>query len=284
MSKKYIKKYVIISEISSLICTNFKLKMNKSLTFLCLTSATVFMASCSNVNKSINNEGNTNKISLASNPLNTNNTNSTPLIGTYAKIIGSYVGEFGSNKMTLLISNFKGDTVLGRSIVAMNDRPFEGTITYNKGVFNIDAKEPGDNKYDGVFHITLEENQLDKLQGFWEANNKSTPNKRFVFERKSFSYDATVGSYAEASERLLKTTDVENLTKEELFTMRNNIFARHGYVFYKKDTRDMYEKQTWYIPNSIDVKNDLTDIEKKNIALIARYEKYAIEYGEDFGR
>ena len=28
----------------------------------------------------------------------------------------------------------------------------------------------------------------------------------------------------------------------------------------------------------------LTDIEKKNIALIKRYEKYADDYGDDFGR
>jgi hypothetical protein len=245
-----------------------------------LLTASLLVMSCNNINK----QGKANTVAIAGNPLNTNTVNATPLIGTYAKIIGSYSGTFGSNKMTLIISNFKGDTILGRSIVAMNDRPFEGNIRYDKGVFSIDAKEPGDNQYDGVFRITLDEKNLNELQGAWDANNKSIPSKRFKFERKSFNYDPSVGSYPEASERLLKPEDVENKNKDDLFIMRNNIFARHGYVFYKKDTRDIYERQSWYIPNSIDVKNDLTDVEKKNITLIARYEKYAVEYGEDFGR
>ena len=33
-----------------------------------------------------------------------------------------------------------------------------------------------------------------------------------------------------------------------------------------------------------DIRGRLTDIEKKNIALIKRYEKYAEVYGDEFGR
>ena len=46
----------------------------------------------------------------------------------------------------------------------------------------------------------------------------------------------------------------------------------------------MFEDKDWYIPNTVDVKKDLTEIEKKNIVLIKKYEKYAEEYGDDFGR
>lgn len=42
--------------------------------------------------------------------------------------LGSFVGPFGDNKITLLISSIKGDSVYGRSIVGGNDRPFTGTI------------------------------------------------------------------------------------------------------------------------------------------------------------
>jgi YARHG domain len=72
--------------------------------------------------------------------------------------------------------------------------------------------------------------------------------------------------------------------KEDLEFMRNEIFARHGYCFQKKALRQQFENQEWYVPNTIDIKNRLTDIEKKNIALIKKYEKYAEEYGDDFGR
>ena len=72
--------------------------------------------------------------------------------------------------------------------------------------------------------------------------------------------------------------------KGELETMRNEIFARHGYCFKRKAQRELFEDKDWYIPNTVDVKKDLTEIEKKNIALIKRFEKYAEEYGDDFGR
>jgi len=51
--------------------------------------------------------------------------------------------------------------------------------------------------------------------------------------------------------------------KEDLEIMRNEIFARHGYCFKKKHLRKQFENKDWYIPNSVDIKNDLTEIEKR---------------------
>ena len=39
-----------------------------------------------------------------------------------------------------------------------------------------------------------------------------------------------------------------------------------------------------YVPNNVDILVLLTAIEKKNIDLIKRYEKYAEEYGDEYGR
>jgi hypothetical protein len=66
--------------------------------------------------------------------------------------------------------------------------------------------------------------------------------------------------------------------------MRNEIFARHGYCFAKKNLRQQFENEDWYVPNTVDIKGFLTEVEKKNIALIKRYEKYAEEYGDEYGR
>ena len=38
------------------------------------------------------------------------------------------------------------------------------------------------------------------------------------------------------------------------------------------------------MPVFSDVTKELTEIEKKNIAMIKRYEKYADEYGDEYGR
>lgn len=201
-------------------------------------------------------------------------------------ILGSYVGNFGDNKITLLITRATADSVSGRSIVGGNDRPFTGIIKFTNGVYTINAKEPGDDKYDGSFDFTIDTKQPDVVTGSWKPNTPTATlkEKTYSLQRREFRYLQDVGDYPQASKRLLKEEDVENLMKPELELMRNEIFARHGYCFQKKMLRQQFENKDWYIPNTVDIKKDLTDTEKKNIALIKKYEKYAEEYGDDFGR
>ncbi|MBK6826934.1 MAG: YARHG domain-containing protein [Chitinophagaceae bacterium] len=203
----------------------------------------------------------------------------------FEKFLGSFVGPFGDNKITLLISRIWSDSVQGRSIVGGNDRPFIGTHTSgNDGVFHIDAREPGDHKDDGAFSISIQSGKPDEVFGKWVPNDKKRPAKEFTLSKKKFEYRTDVGSWPESSQRLLKATDLENLMKEDLEFMRNEIFARHGYCFNKKHLRQQFEMEDWYVPNTVDIKGFLTDIEKKNIEMIKRYEKYAEEYGDEYGR
>ncbi|MEQ1603380.1 MAG: YARHG domain-containing protein [Pyrinomonadaceae bacterium] len=200
------------------------------------------------------------------------------------KILGSYVGPFGDNKITLLITKVSGDAISGRSIVGGNDRPFDGTFAVENGSYTVSAKEPGDHKDDGVFKFSIAKNNPDEVAGTWKANDGKRPEKTYTLERKKFEYKANVGTWPQSSQRLLKVADVENLTKGDLEFMRNEIFARHGYCFSKKNLRQQFENEDWYVPNTVDIKGYLTDIEKTNIALIKRYEKYAEEYSDEYGR
>jgi hypothetical protein len=200
------------------------------------------------------------------------------------KMLGSFVGAFGDNKITFLITKVAGDSVLGRSIVGGNDRPFAGTYMQSGDVYSFTAKEPGDDPDDGVFTFSIAASRPDTVTGSWKPNNTKKPAKEYVLGKKKFEYDPSVGDYPEASTRLLKPKDVENMYKEDLEFMRNEIFARHGYCFKKKHLRQQFEMQDWYVPNTVDIKGFLTDIEKKNIELIKRYEKYADEYGDEYGR
>ena len=199
-------------------------------------------------------------------------------------VLGSYVGAFGDNKITLLVTKAGGGTVSGRSIVGGNDRPFDGTMTVEDGSYAIEAREPGDHRDDGVFKFQIAQANLNEVKGTWKANDPKRPEKSYTLERKKFEYRTNVGDYPQASQRPLKTADVENLAKGDLEMMRNEIFARHGYCFAKKDLRQQFENEAWYVPNTVDIKGFLTDVEKKNIALIKRYEKYAEDYGDEYGR
>lgn len=202
----------------------------------------------------------------------------------YEKLLGSYVGPFGTNRITMLVTTVAGDSVVGRTIVGGNDRPFRGTFKQSGSLFSFNAKEPGDHKDDGEFNFTIDEKSPDKVSGSWKPFVKGRPGKEYSLDRRKFQYDASVGTFPEASQRLLKAKDVENMMKEDLEFMRNEIFARHGFCFNKKSMRQRFEMEDWYVPNTVDIRGFLTAIEKKNIEFIKRYEKYAQEYGDEYGR
>lgn len=237
--------------------------------------------SCNNIKKD-NKDIKDNTITSITKPDSTTNS----AIAAALEILGSYVGYFGNNKITLLITKATTDSIVGRSIVGGNDRPFAGSILKNGDKYVINAKEPGNDKDDGIFNFSIDTKNASMLAGSWKPNkvSETVKEKDFNLERKTYKYIKDAGSYPQASQRLLKVAEVENEMKEDLEFMRNEIFARHGYCFQKKNLRQQFEMQDWYVPNTIDIKNRLTDIEKKNIALIKKYEKYAEEYGDDFGR
>ena len=212
-------------------------------------------------------------------------TKEAPAVAAMVNLVGSYVGSFGDNKITVLITKATKDSVEGRSVVGGNDRPFTGTITVDSNSVNVEAKEPGNDAHDGTFYFYIYNKTPDVLSGSWEPYNPAEKGntKEYKLDRKAFVYSPDAGTYP-ASKRLLKEADVNNLTKQELEKMRNEIFARHGYCFKKKALRADFEYQDWYVPNTADVKNILTDIERKNISLIKKYEKYAEDYGDEFGR
>lgn len=251
--------------------------------FLLLTSTV--MIACNNDKKTAAPDGDK-KDAVDNSTLPASSTSVNPLAAPRPldKLLGSYVGPFGDNKITLLIIKVSGDSVIGRSIVGGNDRPFRGTFHKEDDNYAFTAKEPGDHKDDGEFNFSISESSLDMVKGSWKPFAKNRPAKEYELQRKKFEYNAAVGEFPEASQRLLKAADVENMMKEDLEFMRNEIFARHGYCFNKKNLRQQFEMQDWYVPNTVDIKGFLTDVEKKNISLIKRYEKYAEEYGDEYGR
>ena len=47
-----------------------------------------------------------------------------------------------------------------------------------------------------------------------------------------------------------------------------------------QELRQQFENEEWYVPNTVDIKGFLTDIEKKNIAMIKRYENSIYQAGK----
>jgi hypothetical protein len=232
-----------------------------------------------------------------------------------------------------IISINKNGTVIGQSIVAGNKRPLKGS--FDEGTDKFILKEPGSNKYDGVFEFAI---IGDSLIGSWGANNKNLDvvkrsfrlvQKQFVYNKMLMlpnrfdeempdayvdfysskdtllsvkgdstiigdsSYEYTEKMYRAASDAVvsinastkeLKEFDLKNLKKLDLEIIRNTIYARHGFTFGKKSVRQFFDFVEWYVPISENVESQLTTIEVKNIALLKRFEKYAEDNYDTFGR
>ncbi|SDE04563.1 YARHG domain-containing protein [Niabella drilacis] len=87
------------------------------------------------------------------------------------------------------------------------------------------------------------------------------------------------GSASELTEKQLK-----NLKKLDLEIIRNTIFARHGYSFKSKGVRQFFDQVDWYVPVTNNIDGALTGMEQKNVALLQRFEKYAQDNYDSFGR
>ncbi|MDM8560698.1 YARHG domain-containing protein [Candidatus Parabeggiatoa sp. HSG14] len=80
------------------------------------------------------------------------------------------------------------------------------------------------------------------------------------------------GKYPESSIRTLSLSDLRGKSAWDLKVMRNEIFARHGYVFKTPDIKGYFNKQGWYESKSSGVVSQLTEIERANIKFIKKHE------------
>lgn len=203
-------------------------------------------------------------------------------VKVFDKVSGDSV-PVSPNKITLFIDQMQDGAMIGYSVCAGNDRPFRGVYTEDGDKITATLNEPGDNKYDGVFDLVITKNPL-TLVGKWTPVNPAQSSRHYALVRKNFVYDATAGQYTESSVKLLTSDDVNNLYKDDLRLMRNEIYARHGYSFKLKDVRALFDNKDWYMPISTDVRKKLTAMEIKNEKLIRQFEKYAEDSYDDFGR
>ena len=109
-----------------------------------------------------------------------------------------------------------------------------------------------------------------QLLKYTNSLNPSSEIQRLLNKCGSISTNSY--KFPQASERILSASDLSTLSKYDLKIMRNEIFARHGYIFTTNDMKNYFQSQSWYTPRYSNVNSMLTSIEKENIALIKKYE------------
>ncbi len=79
----------------------------------------------------------------------------------------------------------------------------------------------------------------------------------------------------QSSYRILTYADIADMSLWQLSIARNEIYARHGYIFNDKDLRSYFQAQSWYsgyVPAAEFDTSVLSATEKYNIAFIKSYE------------
>jgi len=197
---------------------------------------------------------------------------------------GTYIGDFGDNMINITLVDCIDGIVTGYSVCAGNDRDMQGKYSINEdGSFYFELDEPGDNKYDGSFKFNLYvQNQT--IQGSWDPYKDIVKSKNYLLKKRQYQYNVNNGDYSYVSQRYLNQEELLGFDLDELGEMRNEIYARYGYSFKNKSWRDYFEKQDWYIPTRLDIRDKITKVETKNIALIKDLEEYWDIGYDDFGR
>lgn len=123
-----------------------------------------------------------------------------------------------------------------------------------------------------------------------DSSNKKLTNSTGITNQVNSNQDNT---YAKDDNRQIKsnnficpessTTKIQlyklyNLSSDQLYIARNEIFARHGYIFKDKKLQEYFEAQAWYKPNP-DAKGETTDpVEKDNVETIRDMEEIKLDF------
>ncbi|SFC51809.1 YARHG domain-containing protein [Clostridium uliginosum] len=164
--------------------------------------------------------------------------------------------------------------------VGNNTLGLKGTISGN----NYTKPEDVDN--DGIYEI------LSKSTSFVSSSQKATSKWYKVYEDARTPTEVTVtkgktdsskttntnsGDYIlkDSDKAYLTKDDLKALSKDDLALARNEIFARHGYVFNEEQFKNYFTAKSWYVPNSSYDGSDssFNQYEKANYAMIQELEK-----------
>lgn len=107
-----------------------------------------------------------------------------------------------------------------------------------------------------------------------DENNVANDYSYYRTEAQLYDPSAPV-FFPDSSDRYLSDYEVSGLNEDQLQKAINDIFARDGLIFETSYIQNYYGSQTWYYGYTSDksaVQNGFSDVEKKNIDLMRKYQ------------
>lgn len=187
------------------------------------------------------------------------------------------VSEPGDDKFDgeFEFSILKKDSVINGRWLANEDLKIsKRTLKLTKKVFEYSAEN--DLKYEFI--------DWDKSVKVTYTDSEGEGEEEYEWEDDEYFTTTEAVLEANPSKEILTKEFAENLSKADIFILRNSIYARHGYSFKNRQLRMYFESYNWYMPVFTDVKKSFSKIELDNIDLLLLYEENAEEYYDRFGR
>lgn len=128
-------------------------------------------------------------------------------------------------------------------------------------------RSEGEDAGRGTFTITMTKNPDSVWGGYTLKAIDSWERKLLGYEESTYVLWNSDSSYY-TKERL------ESMNPHDLSLARNEIYARHGYIFKNPELQEFFESKSWYVPISKNVSDkELNDYERANVKLILSLEK-----------
>mgnify|MGYP001178022119 CR=1 FL=1 len=113
------------------------------------------------------------------------------------------------------------------------------------------------------------------------TSDTTVQNKQKTVQQDNNTTQADQNQAVAANEYILPTdtqyiseSDLQGMTQEQVALARNEVYARHGYIFQNEDYQSYFSSKSWYKPDATYQPTDdtLSKIEKANVDLIVKYE------------
>lgn len=173
-----------------------------------------------------------------------------------------------SNSMVLKSKDSSSNKKL--SVTRYNSNEISLEADKVSGTLNKISKEEADKFIKSINNKTSDDSDKEKNN---TKNSKSDSNSDSNSKSKEVSYDDDYIIY-DSDSRVLTREELEGYSKGELAYIRNEIFARYGYVFKEEPYKSYFSNKSWYQPDyDIGADTDvLNSIEKQNVSLIKEME------------
>jgi hypothetical protein len=108
---------------------------------------------------------------------------------------------------------------------------------------------------------------MDQSKNNNSENNIQPNNGKNSMEKNIRESSSSDNILPDSDKRALSEEDIATLTKGQLRLARNEIYARHGYVFKSAGLQKYFSSKSWYIADP-SYNSSLNEIEKENLKLL----------------